>query len=210
VTFVDVQFKVAAPPVATVVGVAVSESVGAGGSDGGWLTVTATVWLAVLPLPRHSSAKVALVLSGPVDCVPETGFVPLHAPDARQAEAFSAAQVSVAADPFCTTPGAAVNVNVAAGATATVADFDAVPPGPVQAREYVVPLMSGPVASLPAVGRVPVQPPDAAQLVAFADDHVSVAAAAGLTVPGLTASSTVGAAGGGTTGAVVPPPPPPQ
>ena len=56
----------------------------------------------------------------------------------------------------------------------TVADCVAEPPGPVQVSSYSVVLVSAPVDHAPLSGTAPLQPPDAAQLVAFAAIHVKV------------------------------------
>ena len=84
-----------------------------------------------------------------------------------------------------------------------------VPPAPVHVRVKVVVDWTAPVEALPLVPFVPVHPPDATQLVALEDDHVSVAAPPAATVVGETETETDG------TGIVpvppppVPPPPPP-
>jgi hypothetical protein len=71
-----------------------------------------------------------------VDCVPLTALLPLHAPDAVQAFAFVADQVSVALVPLVTELGLALIETVGAGElTETVADCDALPPGPAQVNE---------------------------------------------------------------------------
>jgi len=49
-----------------------------------------------------------------------------------------------------------------------------VPPAPVQASVKFVVTASGPTGCDPDVVFEPLHPPDAVQLVAFADDHVSV------------------------------------
>ncbi|MGD9598116.1 MAG: hypothetical protein AB7G76_02490 [Steroidobacteraceae bacterium] len=46
-----------------------------------------------------------------------------------------------------------------------------VPPGPVQLSPYVVVAASGPVLKLPAVGRLPLHPPEAVQDVASVVVH---------------------------------------
>ncbi len=51
--------------------------------------------------------------------------------------------------------------------------------------------LSVPVLALPLVGSLPDQPPEAAQLVAFAEDQLSVAAPPLLTVVGLALRLTV-------------------
>lgn len=58
-------------------------------------------------------------------------------------------------------------------------------------------LVSDPVLALPAVGRLPLQPPLAVQLVALLEDQFRVALPPVTTVFGLTVSVSVGAGGGG-------------
>jgi hypothetical protein len=58
-----------------------------------------------------------------VDCDPLAALLPLHAPDAAQAVAFAADQVSVALVPLATELGVALIETVGAGElTETVAD----------------------------------------------------------------------------------------
>jgi len=57
--------------------------------------------------------------------------------------------------------------------------------------------VSAPVLALPVSGRLPLQPPLALQLVAFADDQLRVALPPLSTLLGLAPSETVGAGGGG-------------
>jgi hypothetical protein len=74
--------------------------------------------------------------STPVDCEPLGALLPLHAPDAVQAVAFAADQASVALVPLVTELGAALSVTAGAGElTETVADWVALPPGPVHVNE---------------------------------------------------------------------------
>ena len=71
-----------------------------------------------------------------MDCEPLTALLPLQAPDAVQAVAFAADQVSAELVPLTTELGAALIEIVGAGAlTETVADCVALPPGPVQVNE---------------------------------------------------------------------------
>src|SRR5215813_6333562 len=73
-----------------------------------------------------------------------------------------------------------------------------VPLAPLQVRVNVVVALSTPVLALPLVGSLPDQPPDAAQLVAFVEDQLSVAAEPLLTVPGLALRLTAGLGGADT------------
>ena len=118
VAFVDDQVSVALPPLFTALGPTLSVTVGAAA-----LTETIADCVA-LPLPPvHVRVYVALAESTPVDCEPLGALLPLHAPDAVQAVAFVADQVSVELVPLATELGAALIETVGAGAlTVTVAD----------------------------------------------------------------------------------------
>jgi hypothetical protein len=79
---------------------------------------------------------VALADNTPVDCEPLSALLPLHAPDAVQAVAFATVQLSVELVPLVTELGAALTETVGADElTETVADWVALPPGPVQVNE---------------------------------------------------------------------------
>ena len=68
-----------------------------------------------------------------MDCDPLTALLPLQAPDAVQAVAFVADQLSVELVPLVTELGEALRDITGAGeVTETVADCDALPPEPVQ------------------------------------------------------------------------------
>ena len=75
-----------------------------------------------------------MAVSAPVDCDPETGLLPDQDPDAVQAVALVADQVSVALLPLATVLGLAERLMVGTGCvTETVADCDAaLPPAPLQ------------------------------------------------------------------------------
>lgn len=131
VAFVDVQESVELEPLAMVLGAAVRVTVGAGFA----LTVTVADCAAVPPVPVQVSVYVALALSAPVDWEPLTALLPDHAPEAVQAVALVADQVSVEALPLTSELGLAVRVTVGAGVdTATLADCVALPPGPVHIK----------------------------------------------------------------------------
>jgi len=87
-----------------------------------------------------------LALSAPVDTEPLGASVPDHAPDAVQLLELVDDQVSVLLFPLVTVLGLAVRETVGAGCvTDTVADWLAVPPGPVQERVKVELVLSAPV-----------------------------------------------------------------
>ena len=76
-----------------------------------------------------------MAVSAPVDCVPLTALAPDQPPEAVQEVALVADQFSVALAPLVIALGPTLKVTV--GATAlmdTVADWAAVPPGPVHDR----------------------------------------------------------------------------
>ncbi len=83
------------------------------------------------------------------------------------------------------------------GPTATVTDCPALPPAPLQTRVKVLVEVKGGVTSLPAVDLVPDQAPEAAHVVAFCDDQLSVAISPAVTDVGLALKNViVGGAGG--------------
>lgn len=107
-------------------------------------------------------------MSAPVVCEPLTALVPDHAPLAEHAVTLLADQVSVAALPALMVLGVALKVTTGASpATVTVADCEAVPPGPVQVSAYSVVLVSIPVDHVPLVATPPLQPPEAVHAVTF-------------------------------------------
>jgi hypothetical protein len=128
-----------------------------------------------------------------VESVPEVDFAPDQAPEAAQAVAFADDQASEALAPLVIELGLAARRTVGAAAfTETVADCAAVPPGPVQVNVKVVLELSAPVDCEPLEGRAPLQPPDAWQAVAFAEDQLSVALPPLATALGPTLRLTVG------------------
>jgi hypothetical protein len=136
VALTDDQFSVAEPPLATVVGVAVSVTEGAASC----VTVTFTDCVVSPPAPVHVNANAELAVKAFVDAVPEVVLVPLQLPDAVQDVALVEDQVSVAAEPDTTADGATVSVTVgASGAgggcvTLAMTVWPAVPPAPEQVR----------------------------------------------------------------------------
>jgi len=131
VALVEDHVSVEAPPLVTVVGLAVSVTVGAGGDA---VTATDTEALAPPPAPVHVSVKLVVAVSGPVDAVPLVGRVLLHPPDALHAVALVEDHVRVEDPPLVTLVGLAVSVTVGAGGdavTATDTEALALPPAPV-------------------------------------------------------------------------------
>lgn len=117
-------------PLATVLGAADKPTVGAG-----VVTETVADWVALPPLPVQLRVYVAFAVSAPVDCDPVTDLVPDQDPEAVQAVALLADQVSVELLPLATVLGLAARVMVGTGCvTETVADCAALPPVPLQVR----------------------------------------------------------------------------
>jgi hypothetical protein len=130
VALVEDHVTVALLPEVTVVGLADKLMVGAG------ITVTPVLASADPPLPVQVSLKVALALSGPTVCVPETGLLPLQSPAAVQLLALVALQVRVMLEPESSvTRPLGVMVTTGAGVAAamlTTAESALWPPGPEQ------------------------------------------------------------------------------
>jgi hypothetical protein len=133
VALVDDQVSVAEAPTVTDVGLTAMVTVGAGGA----VAVNVADALALPPAPvqvRVNTCEPAAV--GFSLAVPDTAWVPVHAPLAVHAVALVEDQVSVEASPTVTEVGSTAIVTVGAGVTAgvtvTVAVAEALPPGPVQ------------------------------------------------------------------------------
>jgi len=186
------QVRVEDAPLVTDVGLAVSDTVGAGG-----VTVTVTEALPVPPAPVQARVNVPVLANAPLDWLPKIVLVPDQAPVAKQEAELFDDQVSVEDPPLATEVGLAVRDTVGAGGlTVTVAEALPVPPAPVQARVNVLVLVSVPLGWLPEIVLVLVHAPEAAQEVASVEDQVSVEDSPLVTDGGLTASDTVGAGGG--------------
>jgi hypothetical protein len=128
-------------------------------------------------------------------CVPPVATAPDHAPEAVQAVALLEDQVNVELPPLVTLLGLVLSDTLGGVAdVVTVADCDAEPPAPVHVIVYFVVAEMADVAVEPLVAMLPLQPPDAAQAVVFADDQVNVDAAPLLRVLGFAERVTAGAA----------------
>ncbi len=128
VAFVDDHVRALAAPVATVVGLALIETVGAE------TTVTVADCSAVPPGPVQLSVYVPLCTSAPVDAVPVRACVPDHASLAVQLVVLADDHVRVLAPPAMTVVGFALIDTVGAAVTLAIADCAAVPPVPVQVK----------------------------------------------------------------------------
>jgi len=133
-----------------------------------------------------------VALTAPVLALPLVGSLPDQPPLPVQLLAFVEDQLSIAEPPLVTVVGLALRVTVGGAETLTVTAWLALPPGPLQASVKVVVVLSAPVLALPLVGSLPDQPPEAAQLLAFVEDQLSIADPPLLTVEGLTLRLTVG------------------
>ncbi len=127
VALVEDQVKVEAPPLATLVGLALSDTLG-----GAAETVTVADWDAEPPAPLQVSVNVVVVVSAAVVKVPLLGSLPVQPPEALHEVAFVEDQVRVEVAPFATVLGLAEIVTAGAGVvTETVAACTALPPEPV-------------------------------------------------------------------------------
>ncbi len=124
---VEDQVNVELPPLATLVGLALSETLG-----GVAETVTVADWDAEPPAPLHVSVNVVVVVRAEVVRVPLVGSLPVQPPEALQEVAFVEDQVRVEVAPNATVLGLAEIVTAGAGVvTETVAACTALPPAPV-------------------------------------------------------------------------------
>jgi hypothetical protein len=182
------HFKVAVPPGSTVLGLVLSFTTG-----GKAVTVTVVDWVTNPPAPRQVKSYSVVLESEPVDQDPLVATEPFQPPLAEQEVAFFAVQESVALDPAVTVDGVADKTRPGVGAmTTTSTDCEALPPGPLQVSVYREFLLSGAVAALPLVARVPFQAPDAVQEVALVLLHCNVAALSTGTVSSAAFRVTVG------------------
>ena len=108
--------------------------------------------------------------------VPLVAKLPDQPPEAVQAVALVEDHVKVDEAPLVMLVGRALKVTLGGAAvTVTVADWDAEPPVPVQVSVNLVVALIATVACVPLVASAPVQPPEAAQDLAFVDDQAKVA-----------------------------------
>jgi hypothetical protein len=135
-----------------------------------------------------------VAVSAPLDWEPLLAKLPDQPPEALQEVALVDDQFKVELPPLVTLAGLALSETVGVGAeTDTVTDCAAEPPAPVQVKVNLVALVSAAVVIEPLVASEPLQPPDAAQVVALVEDQLNVAVPPLATVLGLALSVTVGA-----------------
>ena len=126
---VEVQVSVEALPLATLVGLALNDTVGAGGAE----TLTVVDCDAEPPVPVQVSVNFVVAVRAGVARDPAVASAPLQPPEAAQAVALVDDQVNDDVEPLWTVAGFAVRVTVGAGeVTETVADCAALPPLPLQ------------------------------------------------------------------------------
>lgn len=188
VALVEDQVNVEVPPLATLAGLALKDTVGA--AD----TVTVAACDAVPPVPVQARVNLVVAVNAEVLVEPFIGSDPLQPPDAVQAVALVADQVSAEVRPLATVLGLADNVMAgAAWVTETVADWVALPPVPVQVIPKVELAVRAPVDCEPLAALVPDHAPEAEQEVALVADQLNVELPPLATVLGLAAKVTVGA-----------------
>jgi hypothetical protein len=137
-------------------------------------------------------------VSGAVDWEPVSALAPDQPPDAVQLVAFVELHVSVEEPPLAIVAGTAASETVGGGGgvpAVTVTLCDAVPPAPLQLNVNVVVADKGTVGSVPLVILLPLQPPEAVQLVALVEFQVSVVTFPTTTEAGFAVRVTDGAAG---------------
>jgi hypothetical protein len=127
--------------------------------------------------------------------VPLAATVPLQPPDAIHESALVDVHVKVEAPPEATAVGVAVSATIGSWFTVTGAVAAALlPPGPMQVKEKIAFAVNAPVFFVPLLASVPLQSPDAAHEVAWAELQVSVDVLPAATTVGFAASCTVGSA----------------
>jgi hypothetical protein len=191
VALVEVQVRVDALPLVTLDGLALNDTVGAGGAE----TVTVADWDAEPPAPVQVRVNFVVAVSAGVVCEPAVASEPLQPPEAVQAVALVEDQVNAEVAPLLIVAGFAVRVTAGAGVvTDTVADCTALPPLPLQVSVYVWLAVSAPVDCEPPVAAsAPDHAPEAVQDVALVADQVSVELLPLATVLGFAEKLTVGA-----------------
>ena len=125
VASIALQFRVAALPVVTLCGFALSVTTGAGVVP--VVTVTDVVALLMPPAPAHDSVKLAVAVRAPVDLLPFVATVPLQAPEAVHDVAFVEVQLMVEAAPDVIVGGEAPSDIVGAAVVADPAPHAASP-----------------------------------------------------------------------------------
>jgi hypothetical protein len=181
-------------PVRVVKGVPSTFCVGACHDSVAWRTLTVVIAIAFPLGPEHVRVYDASCAIGPTLCDPLVALPPDQPPDAVHVSTLALLQVNDEFAFFATPGGFADRVTDGdAAVTVTVAVCDAEPPVPVQLNAKLPFAVSAPVLCEPEVAFVPVQPPDAVQLVAFVELQVSVDELPDVMLLGDAVNVTVGA-----------------
>src|ERR1700743_3467849 len=106
VALADVHVTVEAPPLLTLVGVALNDTVGAGGAE----TVTVADCDAEPPAPVHVNVYFVVVVSAGVGCEPVVASEPFQPPEAVQVVALVDDQVNKDVAPLLIVAGFALSV----------------------------------------------------------------------------------------------------
>jgi hypothetical protein len=129
VALLEVQVSVDALPLVTLEGLALSDTVGAGGAE----TVTVADCAAEPPAPVQVRVNFVVAVSVGVVCEPAVASAPLQPPEAVQEVALVDDHVSADVAPLLTVAGFAVRVTAGAVVvTDTIADCAELPPLPLQ------------------------------------------------------------------------------
>jgi hypothetical protein len=131
VAFVDDHVSTEVPPLITLVGLALSETVGCGGAA---VTVIVTLRCALPPGPLQESVAVVFEVRGPSESLPDVAFAPLQPPEAVQDVASVLDQVSVTLSPLVTLLTFELSVTVGGVSTGEVGGSASLPPQPVSSR----------------------------------------------------------------------------
>jgi hypothetical protein len=130
VALVETQVNVELPPLATLVGLALKETLGEGAE-----TVTVADCAAEPPVPVQVRVNFVVADRAGVALEPLSASLPLQPPEAEQDVALVEDHVNVEVAPLLTVLGFADRVTAGAGVvTDTVADCVALPPVPAQVR----------------------------------------------------------------------------
>lgn len=128
---VEVQVRVDELPLVRLEGLALNDTVGAGGVE----TVTVADWAAEPPAPVQVRVYFVVAVSAGVGCEPAVASGPLQPPEAVQAVALLDDQVNADVAPLLIVAGFAVSVTLGAGVVIdTIADCAALPPVPLHVR----------------------------------------------------------------------------
>jgi hypothetical protein len=112
VAFVELQLRVAALPLARLVGFAMRLTTGAGVPTE--VTVTDVIALALPPVPVQDNVKLAVAVRIPVDLLPFVDTAPFHPPEAVHDVAFVELQMMVEEAPELMLVGEALSETVGA------------------------------------------------------------------------------------------------